>query len=252
VKIVENKYLKVPHGNTIVWRYMGLDKFIDLIVHERLFFTNAKNLTDQYEISIPEEIIDNKLKSLQNKSYDDRNLYEEIAIYKHQNRSMKELTLLNCWSINRNESYALWKIYLDGAKIGVAIKTTISNLKKSIENGNDPYPEDIYIGSVEYSDKYSKPEYSRFDLITRKKSFYKFENELRLFIIHFPRSEGGIEPPYNLGIGRNINVDINYLIDNVYLSPFAGKWFEDSFRKAVVKINPSVSNKLITSSIRDQ
>lgn len=231
---------------------MGLDKFIDLLINERLFFTNAKNLTDQYEMSLPEEIIDNKIKSLQSRGYDERDLYEEIAIYEHRNRPMKELTLLNCWSINRNESYALWKIYLEGAKIGVAIKTTISNLKKSIEKGNDPYPEDIYISTVEYSDKFSKSQVSRFDLITRKRSFYQFENELRLFIIHFPRSEGGVKPPYKLGIGRNVNVDINHLIDQVYLSPFAGKWFEESFRKAVSRINPKVSNKLITSSIRDQ
>ena len=42
-----------PWGTSIIWRYMGLDKFLDLITNSRLFFANVHSLTDQYEASLP-------------------------------------------------------------------------------------------------------------------------------------------------------------------------------------------------------
>lgn len=164
---------------------------------------------------------------------------------------MRGLTLVNCWSINRTESYALWKIYLEGSKTGVAVKSTVSKLKKAIENETNSFEETIYLGKVDYSDYLPENGLNRFKIVTTKKEFYEFENELRLFILHYPKSEGGVNPPYDLEIGRNVNIETNTLVDEIYLSPFAGSWFQETLKETVKKIKPNLTKRLVTSSIRD-
>lgn len=250
--IKKSDFLTVPHGNTTIWRYMGLDKFIDLLIHKQLFFTNVSRMTDKYEGSIPRRTLDKKRKHLKQDYYNTQDLNNELNIYQNYNNGMPELTLLNCWSINRYESYALWKIYLDGSKTGVAIKTTVSKLKKALEDGKEQFPEDIYIGEVKYRDYIPGDQLNRFSILTTKNQFYKFENELRLFILNYPKSEGGHDTPYNLEIGRKYSVDINTLIDQIYLSPFAGNWFEDAFKKTIDKVSPNLANRIVLSEVQDQ
>jgi hypothetical protein len=63
-----------------------------------------------------------------------------MASFYWNTNPMKDLVLINCWSVNQYENYALWKIYLGGEKNGVAIKSTVSKLRKSVELGMDSYP----------------------------------------------------------------------------------------------------------------
>lgn len=252
MRFVNHDHLENPPGNTIIWRYMGLDKFLDLITHRRLFFTNAKNFTDGYEVSLPTNIVKAKRKELSAKGLSGRDLEEELATFEWTNRPMRELTLVNCWSLGRHESYALWKIYLSGSKAGVAIRTNISRLRKGIIGGNDPIDDEIYIGKVQYKDFLPEKDLSRFRLITTKREFYEYEQEVRLFILHFPRSEGGVQPEYSLEFGRYVLVDIDTLIDQLYLSPFVGSWFGDSINRILEKVSPPLAERLVASSIRDE
>jgi hypothetical protein len=252
MKFKHSEYLDTPHGNTTVWRYMGLDKFLDLLTQQRIYFTNARNFTDGYEVSLPQNIVRNKRKQLKQEGLTGRDLEEELAVFEWNHQPMRDLTLVNCWSIGRHESFALWKIYLAGAKSGIAIRTNISSIKKAIDRGKDSYPEDIYIGKVKYTDFLPEESLTRFHLITTKREFYEYEKEVRFFILHFPKSEGGVKPPYDLSAGRYVKVDIETLIDQIYLSPFIGKWFEESIKSLVRKTVPSLENRIATSAIIDQ
>ena len=252
MRFVRHQNLNIPHGSTIVWRYMSIEKFLDLLTHRRLFFTNAANFTDGYEVSLPPNIIKSKRKQLIEQGFSGRDLEEEIAVFEFNNRPMRDLTLVNCWSIGRHESYALWKIYLGGGKAGVAIRTNFSRVKKSIIAGNDPIPEDIYAGIVQYKDYLSENDLSRFSLITTKREFYEYEQELRLFILHYPRSEGGHKTPYSVSVGRYVKVDLDLMVDQIYLSPFVAQWFGDSLNHIVSKVSPQLVSRLTVSSIRDQ
>ena len=62
--IVKNKNLDIPHGNTVIWRYVGLDKFLDLLISQELFFSNAAKMSDKYEGLIPKRNQDYLLKSI--------------------------------------------------------------------------------------------------------------------------------------------------------------------------------------------
>lgn len=230
---------------------MGLEKFLDLLTNQRLFFTNANRLTDGYEVSLPPNIVKSQRKRLKANGLTGRELEKEIARFEYLNHPMKDLTLVNCWSLGRHESYALWKIYLDGSKAGVAIRTNFSRLKKSITSAYDDFPEDFYAGTVQYKDFLPEHELNRFRLITTKREFYSYEQELRLFILHYPRSEGGIKTPYDLGFGRQVSVDLDTLIDQIYLSPFVAPWFGEALEKIIQKASPNLASRITVSSIRD-
>ncbi|MBU0558175.1 MAG: hypothetical protein KJ799_03640 [Bacteroidetes bacterium] len=251
--IVKDKRIdKVPHGNTVIWRYLSLDKFLDLIVSKELFFTNAAKMTDKYEGLIPKRNQEYLLKQIKKEGYSLKYAEIESQIRLHQTNSLRELTLLNCWTISQHESYALWKIYLGGAKSGVAIKTTVGKLTRAIKNGKDPFDEDIFIAKVDYADFIKDEPENRFNVITTKNKFYEYENELRLFIFHYPLSEGSLKPPYNLSIGRRLKVDIYELIDEIYLSPFTGRWFDNTMVELIKQINPDLRRKIKNSEILDE
>lgn len=229
MKYCQNDYLDPPHGNSSVWRYMAHWKLESLINNSELFFPNATKLSDKYEVSIPESTLKTKRKELRNSGYSGKALKEELAKFHWETNPMKDLVLVNCWSISPHESYALWKIYLGNENNGVAIKSTVGKLKDSIQSGSDPYPENFYIGSVKYETHLKPDELSRFSVITTKKPFYDFEKELRLFIINYPLSEGGTEPLYDIHDGRTVKVDLQTLVHHIYISPFA----DHSYRREV-------------------
>jgi hypothetical protein len=42
-----------PSWNATVWRYMGLPKFFDLLIHKRLVLCRADLMTDKHELLFP-------------------------------------------------------------------------------------------------------------------------------------------------------------------------------------------------------
>ena len=42
-----------PHGNSILWKYFSLDRFLEMLDSETLYFPRATEFSDKYEFSIP-------------------------------------------------------------------------------------------------------------------------------------------------------------------------------------------------------
>lgn len=238
------KLNKLPWNKT-VWRYMDLPKFLDLITTEKLFFANCSKLTDKYEGVLPQENIDQIARNLQKNSNVSEQKAKDVALKQADIvRSFKDFTLLNCWSMSREESYALWKVYLGNSNAGVAVKTNIKKLTQSIKSD-----EKIYMGEVKYTN-FIKGEPHVTTVITRKSPFYKYEEELRLFIpnqIIFNEENRVAKHPN----GMKISVDTKELIDEIFISPFAGNWFETVLRKTLEELNPKLLDKIKRSAIRD-
>lgn len=247
-KYENHESVETPHGNTKIWRYLSLDKFLDLLVSSELYLSNISKLTDQYEATIPKT---NKLKEktrLASDGLKGRDLEEEMAAYRYGWESLRELSFVNCWSINRDESYALWKIYLGGSDSGVAIQTTVSDLKKAVRSKNNESPtEPLYIGKVRYGKSIHPEQMHRFTLICNKMPYYRYEDELRLFVVDFPPSEGGdgITSP------RRIPVDIEKLVQNIYISPFSKGFFESVVKDIIGKYYPYLESRVRRSAIKD-
>ena len=253
MNLIEDGPLKMPDRETPVWRYMDLAQFLDLVTHRRLFFANGSTLTDKNEGVIPSAIVESKRKELESKGLKGRDLEEEMLAFRlYEANSMVDLALFNCWSAEEEESYALWKIYLGGQNLGFAVKSTVGRLIGAIEKGRDDYPEDYFIGWVNYSHDLKEDSKHRLTMLTRKMPFYKYESEIRLIILNYPRSEGGTKTPYPLNVGRYVNVDTHELIESVYLSPFAPKWFFDTINPVINAVDTKIKERFIESGIRDQ
>lgn len=246
----DSNVLKRPHGNTVVWRYIGLDKLIDLLVTNELFFSNAASMSDKYEGKIPKKNVKYILKNLKSQTefFTEEEALTEGRMLIEEANANRNFAHINCWTINQHESYALWKIYLDGAKSGVAIKTTISKLEKSIKKNNN---EKVYFTSVNYTDYIVEDPSNIFTLLSTKNKFYSYESELRLITM---KPETIVSSKEKLSIkkeGRRIKIILTDIIDEIYLSPFSGKWLDNSIIQTLNKFNPILAKKVVNSAIND-
>lgn len=244
----DSRFKERPHGNAIIWRYMSLEKFLDLLINSQLFFSNLNRLTDKYEGTVYDENFNVKTDSELKLTSD--NL--DVTQLNHNRLKIelsKNYTLVNCWTMRRHESYALWKIY-GGNNSSVAIKSTVSNLKASINQSKQTFDENIYLSKVKYQDKLDDP-FSRIEAVITKKPFYDFESEIRLVILNNHLNDGGYDVPYDISNGRFITINLEKLIDEIYFSPFLKKTYHNNLKFIINKIQPELSRKIMESEILD-
>lgn len=245
MQFVNHPDIETPRGNTVIWRYMAIEKFLNLLVNKSLFFTNASKLTDEYEVLMPQDVVDRYRSNLIDSGVEGRDLVENVAMFEYNKDPKKWLTFVNCWSIGRHESFALWKIYLGGSGIGVAIRTNVSNVKQSImDNGLDKIDK-IYLAKVSYENYIKEFSPSRQRLVSTKREFYSYENEARFFILE-DDDHDSFEP------GKSIPVDLDVMIDKIYISPFMPEYLIDTMKKAIFMMAPKLAKRIIRSEIRDR
>lgn len=191
---------------------MDFGKFDSLISSESLFFCRADKFHDKWEGIFPIKMIQKfELDSKQFLSID-RNMYTPCQW--HIQKAARS-HLINCWHVNENESFAMWKIYSKGLS-SIAIQSTIGRLKCSFAVNS----ERIGIGEVEYIDfRKWEPENRFFNVdipntlqtFFLKWHYFEYENEIRAVInkaYSNHKSETGIL----------VSVDLNELIECIYLS----------------------------------
>lgn len=223
--IRDSKYLNVPPDDTIIWRYMDFTKFVQLIYTKTLWFGRVDILSDQFEGELPDENSNefmNRLATI-DPSMSFNSMLDKTIKERQNIRKFKSFSYVNCWTIDDNESYALWKIYLDDGKQGVAIKSTIGRIRQAFSNSDY----EAVIGKVNYSD--SVKDVNQDLIIGTKKPYYKYESEFRIMLLNQFKLENNnngeeIHVPFNI-YGINLNVDLSVLIDRIVISPFSQDWF---------------------------
>ncbi|MFP8490014.1 hypothetical protein ACKGJO_13075 [Gracilimonas sp. Q87] len=184
---------------------MDLWKFLKIINTSTLFFSSIEMLGDQLEGKIPDTVYKLMKEHDKRQGRDDNfvDVFKEFMEDYPRNQ-----TLISSWTAAEHESFALWKMYAKD-KLGVAIKTDLEHLKRSFSSAK----EEIFIGEVQYFDK-NNPVYGfgQFSTLLTKHIYYNFEQEVRCLT--------RIGDDENLRF-KNINVNLNELLEEVYLSPFA-------------------------------
>lgn len=246
--IVKNKRSTAPQWNATIWRYMSLEKILDMFLNDHLFFVNASRLTDKNEGTFSDLTISRLEKKFIEEGMNSNDAGMEVTSLQLKIDHEKSFSYINCWAIDHDESYALWKIYLGGAKSGVAIKT---NLKRLIESLKDSaIDNDIFIEKIEYED-YIKEPVDKLAALSTKRKCYKYENEVRLITFRDPTIGKIIGKPMTRN-GIRIKIDPEKLIDEIYLSPFAGNSFNKIFKQTLERIAPKYLSKLKESEIHDE
>jgi len=205
---INNPNIKLPGDpNTVVWKYLDLSKFLDLLMSEKLFMSRSDKFEDQYEGTFSEPTFE-EIKKLSIDNPDFLNYY----------KIHREKVAISSWHINEYESFAMWQIFTQNSE-GLAIQSTIGRLQESL------FPETNlkqYIGEVNYIDY--KKEHIPFDdmffpFLFKRKSF-QYEGEVRI-ITDIGESE------IKINEGLKINVDINQLIEKIYIHPKSENWYKN-------------------------
>ncbi|MGE6721435.1 hypothetical protein ACQKGD_29595 [Peribacillus frigoritolerans] len=219
---------KPNDSETKVWRYMDFTKFVNLLANSTLFFNRADKFRDTFEGSFP-----SSNKELAPVMYDDLEPEQiEILIADSRlfNEKLRERTVISCWHLNEFESAAMWDLYLKNNE-GIAIQTTFNSLSESF-NETD---EEIFIGKVNYIDfdKDWMPEgYVFYPFVHKRKSF-EHEKEIRALLSIFP--EPNLKSPFEFG--ANIKVNLDLLIENIYIHPDAPRWFAETVKSVLKAYN---------------
>lgn len=193
--------------NTIVWKYLDLSKFLDLLISKKLFMSRSDKFEDQYEGTFSEPTFGEIRKLAENNP-------DFLKYYK----THREKVAVSSWHINENESFAMWQIFTQNSE-GLAIQSTIGRLQKALKPENNY---DQYIGEVNYIDY--KKEYIPFDdlffpFLFKRKSF-QYEREVRIIT---DTSQNNTK----LNDGLKINVDIKQLIEKLYIHPKSENWYKN-------------------------
>lgn len=219
------------HQNAIIWRYLEFTKFLSTLEKQALYFTSVSRLfkSDKFEGSIPIKNFEHRKEILEELPAEIRNsAFKGVSSFY---KDVKNFTFVNCWTCFRHEIAALWNIYVK-SNDGIAIKSTYRRLKESIEKDNNP----TFIGMVKYID-YEKdvfPENNFLNLVMYKRKSFQFERELRALIVGADKRN---EP------GMLVKVDLERLINEIYVSPEAEDWFLELVRSIVKKYNLTIEPK---------
>jgi hypothetical protein len=205
---LDNKNIILPEDpGTIVWKYLDLSKFLDLLLSKKLFMSRSDKFEDQYEGTFSEPTFE-EIKKLSINNPDFLNYY----------KTHREKVAVSSWHINEYESFAMWQIFTQNSE-GLAIQSTVKRLQKALVPEKN-YKQ--YIGEVNYIDY--KKEYIPFDdfffpFLFKRKSF-QYEREVRIIT---DVTDSNIK----LNDGLKINVDINQLIEKIYIHPKSENWYKN-------------------------
>jgi hypothetical protein len=235
---------EIPENDASLWRYMDFSKFILLVKEKSLYFARADHVGDKFEGAkgastnrtvwddyylrfFRESILnppDGKRLNLspEQLQLEAERLLKNLAASGH--RQLKT-TYLSCWHESETESEALWRLYCPPPSVGVAIHASYGSLNESL--GDDP---DISIGRIRYID-FRKDFAGPNDAIFRKRHSLSHEREVRA-VIHKQNNQQGF------GIHRP--VDLNLLIHQIVISPFASEWFEGVLRDTMMKFGVTI------------
>jgi len=238
-------FVKPDNASQNIWRYMSFVKFVSLLDSSALFFSRADKIGDPFEGSYPplhlnnrntlmreaiekDNLADSRHKGLAKRNAANEDFFNRWLLQISERAETQPIyTLMNCWHMNDCESAAMWTLYAKNEE-GIAIKSTYKGLETCFAKSTS----NIYIGKVHYVD-YENATFESIDhlapFIYKRKSF-EHEKELRA-IIELPRSETlmennkkyvkPIQPPDD---GLYVKVDLDILIDQIYLAPTSSDW----------------------------
>lgn len=238
----------IPKETDIIWRYIGLDKLIDLLITGTFKFTLASIAADKNEISWILNCIQK----------DHQGSFEHFQSAKFFIGSLRSSTYISCLTKKEKESRSLWANYIDSTKQGVAIKSTVGDFIKSISWNGHSFTRHI----VDYRDEFDPEELQiNTTIINTKSSAYLEESELRFTVSGLKTIP--IVPPYQFGKAvrdyqnsekpktLEFEVDLNKLVREIFISPFCDSWQRDNISQLIIDYRPELSERIKNSIINE-
>lgn len=221
-----------------LWRYMDLDKYVNMIAYKDIFMNSLSNYPDDPYENYCDIImaVDDRTKVDEVFAYyaeKEKCNTQEFLTYLQKQKWLAELfckiqdaTIVSCWHWNDGQSNAMWNLYATNPKAAVAICTSYGKLRSTFQEKDG-----FYIQPVNYID-YKAHVPDAYDAKWYKRLAYSHEREVRVAKVE---DNFGV-PKCNIDgllastgkITHLYPTDINDLVDCIYISPYASKPFADT------------------------
>jgi hypothetical protein len=216
-----------PSDNAVIWRFMNMRKFRDLMASEELYFCRA----DLYKQDDPNEGLpsDDYVRSARGFVKYDLNDEQTLNNDQATNRQFSESFYLNCWQLYEGETLHMWKTYGE-----VAICSHYGLLKAALDGMLDV----MHLGLVQYGDGHVT-RYNVLEFIYNKRFAFDKEREVRAVLccrdpmaglnrhfndLNFPNREplDAINPIHEwVPKYKRRRVDMKLLLKEVVVGPWA-------------------------------
>ena len=207
---------------------MNFPKYVDMLLTSSLYFCRYSKLDDPHEGKTTELDDQNERNGIEYLRSEYGEQWSEISgdATPERNEFLKQLreeSVVNCWHINESESAMMWESFSE-PKYGIAVSSTIDGLDNAFDTSYE-----IPIHPVKYID-FTKDEIGRGilynDQLNTKDISFQHEQEVRAIIPSnlFVNNEPCIYLNSNEN-GKKIPVNLDSLIEKIYVSPLANDWF---------------------------
>ena len=219
-----------PGDDAVIWRFMDLRKFRDLMASEELYFRRADLFSDKSEGLPPDQYAMRVL------GLDPYDIKDRVSLDNHlgslaQNR---ESYYISCWHLYRQETLDMWEQY---GSDGVAVCSRYELLKSALDGLLDQ----AHAGLVRYGTDHLAGTFNALAFITTKQVQYSVEREVRAWMTagdplasgnrHFDLNNFPHPVPLDLN-PRNSwvpeckrrRINLRSLITGVYISPWAEEY----------------------------
>ena len=220
---------KEPSMDSVLWRFMDLRKFRDLMASEELYFRRADLFTDKSEGLPPEDY------ALRVLGLDPFNIDHRSHLNNHLGSlaQHRESYYVNCWYLYAQglETLDMWELY---GHDGVAAVTRYDLLYDALNGLSD----EAHLGQIQYGTDHLTDRFNALEFITTKQKKYALDCEVRALITAYDPLAGGnrhidldnCPHPHPLPVNpRNAwvpdckrrRIDLRKLITDVVISPWA-------------------------------
>ena len=220
---------KEPPKDSVLWRFMDLRKFRDLMASEEIYFRRADLFTDKSE-GLPPEDYALRVLGLDPFNIDDRRQLNNHLGSLAQHR---ESCYVSCWYLFAQglETLDMWELY---GHDGVAVVTRYDLLYHALNGLSD----EAQLGQIQYGTDHLTDRFNGLEFVTTKQQKYALDCEVRSLITAYdPLASGnrhiGLDNyphPHPLPMNpRNAwvpdckrrRIDLRKLITDVVISPWA-------------------------------
>ena len=203
----KNGIFEMLSKDTVLWRYMSLEKFIILLKQKSLYFCCINCFEDKNEGVLPTI---------------DIAMFKTIGFNEKDWDKIRNGTFINCWIESPYELALMWESYGKG---GVAIQSTVDRICRSMKHDKRT----VYMGRVKYlipedvSTQIAGEPINYMKASMAKRKYYTQEQEVRL-LYHD-------EENYKEKNGVLFEVDLPMLIEKVVINPKAPSSFKDTIKE---------------------
>jgi hypothetical protein len=259
--VVNHPHFTLPDNrNAHIWRYMDLSKFLSIIDKSSLYFSQLTRLgkDDHFEGYLTNanlKVDDLTFDQIPTewKTTGGINDEETFNIWKANQAGIREFLkkerddiYVNSWHLRDYEYAAMWNQYARN-DIGIAIQSTVDRLVNSLNKCSDI---DIFVGLIKYLD-YNREAIPMKNLLLpfiHKRKSFEYEQEIRALIWKTAKNypKGEIQVSTDLS-GFYIPVDVEILIENIFVSPNSSKWQYELLESITHKLG--INRKILYSDI---